>query len=62
MWPFRKESLLDKGVLWIYKNLGEEYVDEFRDKYEKMERGIPIGNFLETALFVELIETIKREG
>lgn len=63
MWPVDKEeSLLDKGVFWVYKNLGPEYVEEFCDKYKKMQMGLPIGNFFETAFFVELIETIKREG
>ena len=65
MWPFRKfrkRSLLDKGVVWVRKNLGEECVDEFRDKYEKIQNGVPIGGFIETAIFLDMIETIKREG
>lgn len=46
---------------WVAKNFGEEYVDEFKEKYEKLNQGIPIGGLAETTIFVELIEQIKRE-
>ena len=50
-----------EGAKWVAKNFGEEYVDEFKEKYEKLNRGIPIGGFTETAVFLDMIERIKSE-
>lgn len=46
---------------WVEKNIGIEYVDEALDKYDKINRGIPIGGFYETAVFVDMVETVKKE-
>ena len=54
-------DLEKEGVKWVAKNIGEEYVEEFKEKYEKLNRGIPIGGFIETAMFLNMIERIKRE-
>jgi len=54
-------DLRKEGTKWVAKNLGEEYVEEFLDKYDKINRGIPIGGFTETAVFVDMIERIKEE-
>ena len=54
-------DLRKEGTKWVAKNLGEEYVEEFLDKYDKINRGIPIGGFAETAVFVDMIERIKEE-
>ena len=50
-----------EGAKWVAKNIGEEYVDEFKEKYEKINQGIPIGGFEETATFLDMIEQIKSE-
>ncbi len=50
-----------EGVKWVAKNIGEEYVEEFKEKYEKINRGVPIGDFAETAMFLDMIEQIKSE-
>lgn len=46
---------------WVKKNIGIEYVDEALDKYDKINRGISIGGFYETAVFVDMVETVKKE-
>lgn len=50
-----------EGAKWVAKNIGEEYIGEFKEKYEKLNRGIPIGGFVETAIFLDMIEQIKSE-
>lgn len=54
-------DLEKEGAKWVAKNLGEEYVEEFKEKYEKINRGIPIGGFAETAVFLNMVEKIKSE-
>ena len=65
MWKLRKKlgwyDLRKEGVKWVKKNIGEEWVDEFLKKYDNINRGIPIGDFMETAIFIDMIETIKKE-
>lgn len=46
---------------WIKKNISVEYVNEALEKYDKINNGIPIGNFIETVTFIDMIETIKTE-
>lgn len=46
---------------WVKKNLGDEWVDEALEKYDKINSGIPIGSFDETVVFIDMIETIKAE-
>lgn len=54
-------DLRKEGANWVAKNIGEDYVDEFLAKYDGINRGIPIGGFAETAVFLNMIERIKRE-
>jgi len=62
---FRKKhelyDLRKEVATWVEKNIGAEYVDEALDKYDKINRGIPIGGFQETAVFLDMIEQIKAE-
>lgn len=44
---------------WIEKNIGQEYVDEALEKYDKINNGVPIGGFEETIVFIDMIERIK---
>lgn len=39
----------------------EKYGDEFIELYDKLGSGEPIGNFAETAIFLEAIERAKAE-
>lgn len=67
MWfkRFRKKhglyDLRKEVAAWVEKNLGAEYVDEALEKYDKINRGVPIGGFQETAVFIDMIERIKAE-
>lgn len=57
MYDLRKEV-----AVWVEKNIGAEYVDEALDKYDKLNNGVPIGGFQETAVFLRMIEQIKAEA
>ena len=46
---------------WVERSIGSEYVDEALEKYDKINSGIPIGGFYETAVFLHIIETVKAE-
>ena len=54
-------DLRKEGAKWVAKNIGEDYVDEFLAKYDDINRGIPIGGIMETTIFIDMIERIKRE-
>jgi len=54
-------DLRKEGAKWVAKNLGDEYVQEFLDKYDALNSGGVIGGFYETAMFISLVETIKAE-
>ena len=54
-------DLRKEGAKWVSENIGEEYVDEFLTKYDDINRGIPIGGFAETAVFLDMMERIKEQ-
>ena len=54
-------DLRKEGAKWVAKNIGEDYVEEFLAKYDDINRGIPIGGFAETIVFLDMIEQIKSE-
>ena len=39
----------------------EKYGKEFGEIYDNMNRGIPVGGFLETTIFIDMIEKVKQE-
>lgn len=43
------------------REFGADYVEEFLDKYDKINMGVPIGGLQETIVFLDLVETIKKE-
>lgn len=63
---FRKKhglyDLRKEVAIWVKKNIGAEFVEEALDKYDKLNRGIPIGGFKETAVFLHMIERIKADA
>lgn len=63
---FRKKhvayDLRKEVAVWVEKNIGAEYVDEALDKYDKINSGVPIGSFQETAVFLDMIEQVKAEA
>ena len=54
-------DLRKEGIKWVSKNLGDEYVSEFCENYDNINRGIPIGGVYETIVFLRMIEQIKQE-
>ena len=60
---FRKKyelyNLRKEVARWVEKNIGQEYVDEALEKYDKINNGVPIGGFEETIVFIDMIERIK---
>jgi hypothetical protein len=54
-------DLRKEGAKWVAKNIGKDYVEEFLAKYDDLNRGIPIGGMVETAVFLDMIERMKRE-
>ena len=63
---FRKKhglyDLRKEVAAWVEKNIGAQYVEEALDKYDKINSGVPIGGFQETAVFLQMIERIKAEA
>lgn len=60
----KKHELYDlqkEVAAWVEKNIGAEYVNEALDKYDKLNSGVPIGGFQETAVFLHMIELVKAE-
>ena len=56
----KKKDLRIKGIQYIKDNFGDKYIEEFCDKYDKINNGIPIGNLKETIMFLSLIDEIKK--
>lgn len=50
----RKPDLRDKCV--------EMYGEEFGEIYDNMAKGIPVGEFTETAYYIKLIEEARKEN
>lgn len=46
---------------WVEKELGEQYVEEAMDKYDKINSGIPIGGFAETSVFLDMVSKVKED-
>lgn len=62
---FRKKhgsyNLRKEVATWVEKNIGAEFVEEALDKYDKINSGVPIGGFQETAIFLHMIEQVKAD-
>ena len=53
---------LRKGLEeWVRKNLGDDYVEEALQKYDIINSGGSIGGMMETIVFIELVEQVKKE-
>ena len=64
IWLRKKLGLYDlrkEVAKWVAKNIGEEYVFEAIEKYDNINRGIPIGGMMETIAFLDMVEKIKEE-
>ncbi len=54
-------DLQEEGRKWCIREFGEQYGDEFVEKYVNINRGIPIGGIFETIEFIGLVEKIKKD-
>jgi len=54
-------DLKEEGKKWVERELGKDYVNEFVVKYENINRGIPIGSYVETIIFIDMVERIRAE-
>ena len=45
----------------VVEEFGEKYVAEFEDKWDKINSGIPISGFIETLMFLEMVDKFKKE-
>ena len=62
-WLKRKKFDLRQACIDKYsKEFGEEAGEEFGRMYDSLNRGIPIGGFLETATILNMIEEVKKES
>lgn len=61
-WKRRNFDLRQACIDKVSKEFGEEAGEEFGQMYDSLCRGIPIGGFLETAAFIDVIEKVKKES
>ena len=54
-------ELLEYGKQYVRNMFGEKFVAEFERNYKNLNNGTPIGSFVETARFLELLDTIRDE-
>ena len=59
-WWKRRNFDLRRACIDKYsKEFGEEAGEEFERMYDSINRGIPIGGFLETIVFLDMIEKVR---
>ena len=61
-WKRRNFDLRQACIDKYSKEFGEEYGKEFGEMYDSLNRGTPIGDFLETVVFLNMIEKVKKES
>ena len=55
------ENLLEYGKQYVKRVFGEKYVADFERNYISLRDGTPIGGFVETARFLDLLDKIRDE-
>lgn len=61
-WKRRNFDLRQACIDKYSKEFGEEAREEIGRMYDSINRGIPIGGFLETVTFLDMIERVKKES
>lgn len=61
-WKRRNFDLRQACIDKYSKEFGEEAGKEFGQMYDSINCGTPIGSFLETAAFLDMIEKVKKES
>ena len=54
-------DLREEVARWVEKHFGKQYVEEALDKYDKINSGIPIGGFVETSVFLDMVSKVKED-
>lgn len=57
---FKKSSSKSTSKTALRDKLVEMYGEEAGEVYDKINAGIPIGGFLETAIFLQMVEEAKK--
>ena len=52
-------NLREEFQLYCTEQFGEEYVEEYLQKYDDINCGIPIGGMIETVMFLALVDSLK---
>ena len=53
-------NLREELAKWVEENMGGEYVEEALQMYDDINSGRPIGGIMETIIFLDLVETVKK--
>jgi hypothetical protein len=61
-WKRRNFDLRQACIDKYSKEFGEKYAQEIGEMYDKTCRGELIGGFLETSIFLDMIEKVKKES
>lgn len=61
-WKRRNFDLRQACIDKYSKEFGEEAGEEFGQMYDSINCGIPIGGLLETAVFLDMVEKVKKES
>ena len=56
----KKQSTQDTSYHLLRNKVTEMYGKEFGELYDKLNQGIPIGGFCETAVFLNMIEKARK--
>lgn len=54
-------NLREEVARWVEANMGAEYVEEALQYYDDINSGRPIGGIVDTIIFLDLVETVKKE-
>ena len=61
-WKRRNFDLRQACIDKYSKEFGEEAGKEFGEMYDSINQGIPIGGFLKTVVFIDMVEKVKKES
>lgn len=61
-WKRRNFDLRQACIDKYSKEFGKEAGEEIGRMYDSINRGIPIGGFLETSVFLDMVEKVKKES
>lgn len=54
-------DLREEVARWVEKHYGKQYVEEALEMYDKINSGVPIGGFVETAAYLDMVSQVKKD-